>query len=579
MEELAVNIERAVPIVVFSCLAAVIPSLAAEEASTAIETREKGQYVSPIPKYIFADTLEAQEAQLKNNPLMLELAKSRAWLASDPYRPTYHFVSPHKIMNDPNGLTFWKGRWHLFYQSVPESETLLGGQLHWGHAVSDNLVHWRDLPYAIYPGIESGALSGSTLVEEDRVIAMYPGRNAGQMVAVSRDPLLLNWEKTGPVFSGKLFADFWDADIWKEEETYVGLSGGSREYYPESTVPPEKRGGASHMYGKAGVWPKFELWTSKDLKDWKRAGELLFENTPFTDRYDDGSCPNFLKIGDKHIMLYFSHGYGGQYLLGDYDLNVRKFRPYDHGRFNHGQVMPGGVHAPSASEDGKGGVIAIFNVNEMMKDAEWKDFRLDRIMSLPQRLTLGEDKRLRMEPVAAIETLRGAHRRIGETVISGGQEIVFKDIRGNAMELSVEIDPKESQWVQLNVLRSPDAEEQTSITFYNLQTPEGLYLDGRISEEVILDGSRSTTLKNIRLRSPEKALVKRGDEPLKLRVFIDRSVVEVFVNERQYLGTRVYPGRKDSLGVSLRAHGQEAVLKKLDAWQMKSIWRQEQPTQ
>ena len=66
--------------------------------------------------------------------------------------------------------------------------------------------------------------------------------------------------------------------------------------------------------------------------------------------------------------------------------------------------------------------------------------------------------------------------------------------------------------------------------------------------------------------------MERGDEPLKLRVFVDRSVVEVFVNEKLYLAMRVYPDRKDSVGVSLRAQGQDAVLKKLDAWQMNSIW-------
>ena len=64
----------------------------------------------------------------------------------------------------------------------------------------------------------------------------------------------------------------------------------------------------------------------------------------------------------------------------------------------------------------------------------------------------------------------------------------------------------------------------------------------------------------------------RGGEPLKLRIFIDRSIVEVFANSKQYLSMRVYPGRKDSLGVSLRAQGQGAVLNSLDAWQMKPIW-------
>ena len=66
--------------------------------------------------------------------------------------------------------------------------------------------------------------------------------------------------------------------------------------------------------------------------------------------------------------------------------------------------------------------------------------------------------------------------------------------------------------------------------------------------------------------------MRRGGEPLKLRVFIDRSVVEVFANGKQYLAMRVYPGREDSVGVSLRAQGQDAVLNSLDAWQIQSIW-------
>ena len=67
--------------------------------------------------------------------------------------------------------------------------------------------------------------------------------------------------------------------------------------------------------------------------------------------------------------------------------------------------------------------------------------------------------------------------------------------------------------------------------------------------------------------------MRRGSEPLKLRVFIDRSIVEVFANSKQYLAMRVYPERADSVGISLRAQGQDAVLKRLHAWQMKSIWQ------
>jgi beta-fructofuranosidase len=466
------------------------------------------------------------------------------------------------MLNDPNGLCFWQGRWHMFYQAYPPDEfpdprDIKKRRQHWGHAVSDDLVHWRDLPYAIYPGIEKMCFSGSTLVEEQRVVAFYPGIGAGQMIATSGDPLLLNWNKSGPLNSGT-----GDADIWKEGDTYYGLIGGRNIYYPNSTGLPQSF--FSKAYPYAG-WPNWTLWTSKDLVDWKSQGGLLYENTPFTSRFDDGACPNFKSIGDKHILLFFSHNNGGQYFLGDYDKGARKFKPYDHGRFNQGRVAPGGVHAPSAASDGKGGVINILNINDGKQSDDW-----DQIMSLAQRLTLGDDKALRIEPVAAITALRGEHQHVGETTLPANKEIVLEAIRGNTLELNVEIDPKLSRWVQLNVLRSPDAAEQTSITFYNYDRKLTYWYDTQA--EIVLDGSRSSTLDDVWVRPPERAIIMRGDETMKLRVFIDRSVVEVFVNGRQYLAMRVYPGRKNSLGVSLRAQGQDAVLKNLDAWQMKSIW-------
>ena len=488
-------------------------------------------YASPVPKMVFSETLAEQERELETNELILRFAASRKKLASIPHRPAYHFVSPENMMNDPNGLCFWQGRWHLFYQAYPPDEfpdpkDIKKRRQHWGHAVSDDLVHWRDLPYAIYPGIERMCFSGSTVVEEDRVVAFYPGIGAGQMVAIADDPLLLNWDKIGPVNSGH-----GDSDIWKEGDTYYGLVGRS-------------------------------LWASKDLEHWEARGAFL-EATPFIRHDDDGACPNFQPIGDKHILLFFSHSNGGQYFLGDYVDH--KFRPYTHGRFNHGRVAPGGVHAPSAASDGKGGVINILNINDARYSEHW-----DQIMSVPQRLSLGQDKLLRIEPVEALASLRGDHQQIGRTVLPANREIVLGQIRGKAMELSVEIDPKEARWVQLNVLRSPHAEEQTAITFFNFDRQLTYWY--QTAGEVVLDGSRSSTLSDVWLRPPERAIMRRSGEPLRLRVFIDRSVVEVFVNKRQYLAMRVYPGRKDSLGVSLRAQGQDAVLERLDAWQMQSIW-------
>ncbi len=500
------------------------------------------RFPSPTPRQAFSETAAGQERELATNRLMLRFAASRKRLASDPYRPGYHFVSPESQLNDPNGLCFWRGRWHLFYQAYPPDEfpdprDISKRRQHWGHAVSEDLVRWRDLPYAIYPGIERMCFSGSTVVETNQVVAFYPGIDAGQMVAIARDPLLLNWEKpaANPVIPG----GGGDSCIWKEGDTYLGLIGRN-------------------------------LWTSTNLANWVARGEFYGGV--------EGSCPNFVPIGNKHIVLGFGHALGGNYVLGDYDAAARRFKPYEQGRFNHGTVSPGGVHAPSAAADGKGGVINILNINDAKPSPDW-----DQILSLPQSLTLGPDSKLRIAPVDAVASLRGNHRHVGRTALPANREIVLDTIGGNALELDVAIDPKTARWVRLDVLRSPDAEERTSVTFYNFDRKLSIWYDTKAV--VTLDGTHSSRLPDVWVRPPESVALDRGardwasaptattpGKPIRLRVFVDRSVVEVFVDGKQYLAMRVYPGRKDSTGVSIRAQGQAAVLESLDAWQMRSIW-------
>ena len=88
-----------------------------------------------------------------------------------------------------------------------------------------------------------------------------------------------------------------------------------------------------------------------------------------------------------------------------------------------------------------------------------------------------------------------------------------------------------------------------------------------------LDTSYSSTLPGALSRAPETAPIRlEPDESLQLRVFVDHSVVEVFANGKQCVATRVYPGREDSTGVSLRAQGSPAELRRLDAWQMRNIY-------
>ena len=517
---------------------------------------DKGpDYTSKVPAFTFAETLAEQETELRDNPLLQRFAESRRKLAADPYRPLYHFVSPESSLNDPNGLCFWQGRWHLFYQGYPPEDR----RQHWGHAVSDDLINWRDLPYAIYPHPEECCFSGSAMVEDDRVIAMYHGTKVGNMVAVSDDPLLLNWEKvTGQAVVPSRNPDgsvppynVFDPCIWKQGEFYYSLSAGTL------AGPGGKRLRANF------------LLRSADLASWEYLHPFV-EDDHYSLVGDDGACPYFWPIGDKHILLHFSHMSGGKYLLGDYDTERDKFVVTNGGDFNFGPYGPAGVHAPSAAPDGEGGVIVIFNMNPGKPTPGW-----DQIMSLPRRLTLEGPDDLRQEPAGDIESLRGEGKQVGETALPANQEVVLEGISGNVMELAAEIDPQGAPMVELNVLRSANREELTRIALYPGRGYHHRSRDGRPGQDTLvsIDTSYSSELPDVRSRAPETAPVLIPDgEPLRLRVFIDRSVVEVFVNGRQCVAVRVYPGREDSLGVSLRSQGRDAVLRSLEAWQLGGIY-------
>ena len=233
----------------------------------------------------------------------------------------------------------------------------------------------------------------------------------------------------------------------------------------------------------------------------------------------------------------------------------------------------------------------IFNMNQGLPTEGW-----NQIMTLPRRLTLAGDDEVRVAPAGDIESLRYEHRRIEATELPANEEVVLEGIEGSALELMLEIDAKDAPMVELNVLRSPDRQEHTRIAFYKDRgfriqpesTQSGAMLHGgkpavqahsqprpiEIRESLLtLDTSYSSTLPGALSRAPETAPIRlEPDEPLQLRVFIDHSVVEVFANGKQCVAARVYPGRRDSTGVSLRAQGSPAELRSLDAWKMRNIY-------
>jgi len=334
----------------------------------------------------FPEALAEQLEALERDEEVLGHAAQRAQLADDPARPLYHFSPPGNFMNDPNGLCQWQGRYHLFYQYIPGGELLEPGRQQgvcWGHTVSDDLVNWRDLPVALYPDVERDCYSGQTLVEAERVIAIYHGTRAGNGIATAADPLLLNWQKhpDNPVIPGdpqgrgggggdevvdeKGKYRIFDPCIWKEEDGYYSLSG----TYMDGPLGGER--GVNCL----GV---DHLFHSPDLGSWTYLGPLVADDR-LAEPGEDMAVPNFWPISDeRHMLLLFSHKRAGRYYIGRYDRQTHRFTPERHGRMNYGPWTVGSLHAPSANIDDAGRYLGIFNVKEGRERRGWND-----IMSLP----------------------------------------------------------------------------------------------------------------------------------------------------------------------------------------------------
>ena len=485
---------------------------------------------------------------LNSKQILERFEISRQSFSSDPFRPIYHYSTPENLMNDPNGLCEWNGQYHLFYQLKPSNED----RWHWGHTVSNDLIHWKDLPPAIYPNIEKDCFSGQTLVEKNRVIAIYHGTESGNYISVSSDKMLTSWEGLPniPIVpidkNGSPYRVF-DPCIWKEKDGYYSISGVYKN--GERSVDCE---GVNHLF------------YSKNLQKWEYTGEL-FESSFFTEPGEDIAVPNFLPISDnKHIVLFFSHKRGAQYFIGEYNQSKHIFTPKTHGRMTYGPLSIGSLHAPSATIDTSGRLVSIYNVKEG-KPSNWQD-----VMSLPRKLSLESNSLLQITPVEEIDSLRLSKKELSKITVQPNQEMLLNNIGGKSIEIEAKINLATSREAGFYVLQSKDGTEKTKISL--LRTSNTPYKFPQ-KDSLQIDVSEASKNPSIYARTPEIGPVKLiNDTILNLRIFIDQSIIEVFANNEQCLTLRSYPTQKDSRYISFFAKGGVAEILNMKVWQMKSIW-------
>ena len=474
--------------------------------------------------------------------------------SQDMHRPGYHFLPEKNWMNDPNGLIQWKGQYHLFYQYNPSSP--IHGTIHWGHAASTDLVHWQHLPLALAPtpggpdasGVWSGCAVDAAGVPTLIYTGLSPQGEQGVCLASGSDDLL-HWDKQAinPVIPAppaelrnQAQGQFRDPFVWRADGRWQMVIG-------------------SKIAGQGGVILRYG---SDNLVHWEYLGILMAGDEAQTKPFWTGAmweCPNFFELDGKSVLIFSVQTAQEELLYPVYyvgDEDGRRFQPTQSSILVYGNSF----YAPQVMQTQDGRRLMWGWLKEGCSQDACMEAGWSGVMSLPLELHLLADGSLRVEPVEEIKTLRGEHRHWEGLALTPAFEGLPGGRAGDCLEIEAVFEPGPAAEFGFRLFASPDGQEQTRLICDCAQ--------GRLVLERDASSLSSTVEREVR----QAPLSLDADGTIKLRIFLDRSVLEVFAAGHTCLASRVYPTRPDSLGLELFARGGETKLKSLDVWRMGSIW-------
>ncbi|MCU1237334.1 MAG: hypothetical protein JWP63_5301 [Candidatus Solibacter sp.] len=397
---------------------------------------------------------------------------------SDPARPVYHFHPPAQWNNDPNGTIFYRGWHHLFYQVNPYGATW--GHMHWGHARSRDLVNWEHLPIALWPSEEQGeehVFSGAAMPAADgrpRIFYTSIGkREPEQWMALPLDDDLIAWEKYAgnPVLSQKIHGE---QNVFEWRDPFLFQDGGKTYMVC----------GGNHDASRSGGGATVELYEAvkPDLTAWKYRGTVFEyrESEVF-----NIECPNLFRLGSKWVLLISPHR-STEYFVGSLDLERARFRPE-----THGTLDPGASYASNISRAPDGRTLLwLWGKTDTKPAMGWNG-----CMAMPRVLSIDGSGFLRQAPAAEFATLRGEPRSLGGVALSDSPVSIGD---GDCAEIEATLSVGAANAVGLRI------GGKTEILF---DAKDGVITAGRARKRI-----------GVML-------------PLRLRVFIDRRVIEVFTGD------------------------------------------------
>jgi fructan beta-fructosidase len=479
------------------------------------------------------------------------------------YRPQFHFSPEEKWMNDPNGMVYFNDEYHLFYQYHPFGTTW--GPMHWGHAVSKDLIHWEHLPIALYPDELGAIFSGSAVVDWENTTGFFEKENPGlvaiytsagtypdsdrplqqQSLAYSKDNGR-TWVKYegNPVLSDVNITDYRDPKVFWHEETKKWV-----------------------MVLATGQ--TITIYTSLNLKEWEFASE--FGHTAGS---HDGvwECPDLFKLpvdgGQEKWVMIVSIGDNGQsaegsrtqYFIGQFDgttfMNDHDDSTIlwlDYGRDNYAGVSWSDI------QDGRRiylGWMSNWRYANQVPTEDWRS-----AMTLPRELSLAATEagiRLFQTPVAEVSRIRKETESYSATKIDAGSTVSVP-LKNSLLECNIEFEKESSS--QFGFIIQHSEQEKTVIGYNTVE--EKLFVDRTLSGE----HSFSTSFPAV-----QEAPLKLEDQRLKLQLFLDASSIEVFANNGEAAITSLlFPSELGQELILFSNEGTTNVLE-LNVTELDSIW-------
>lgn len=462
-------------------------------------------------------------------------------------RQRYHFMAQCGWMNDPNGLIYFNGKYHFFFQYNPYGE--FWDSMHWGHAISSDMLHWEYLPLALAPSEpydnyqRGGCFSGSAIEYNGKLVLMYTGTtNEGngpeqtQNIAYSEDGIHFEKYEGNPVVRapegvpGDLFRD---PKVWKYKNMFYMVCGASRE-------------------GKGQAL----LYQSEDLLHW------AFVNVLAESRGEWGymwECPDFYQVGDKYVLTFSPMGAGDHtsvYLIGDFDYETGKFNCCSSDEIDWGFDY----YAPQSFETPDGRRIMVGWANEWEWMPLWKDWGPTYkegwcgSFTFPREVGIMESGKLQFVPIREIKSLRNNPQRISELVVTETEkEITAGD--GVSFEIKMKID-----------LEKTDA-EKFEMDFRCGEGKKTECIFDFKSAEMSVNRSEADGWSRGTSRS---VMYLKGKKELDVHVLSDQSSIEIFTDQYQNNhSNNIFAGNAQNK-VKIRAYGGNVVLKDIETYELKA---------